>query len=69
MRIAVAKDTFSRNNIHSTQKELFGTFHCRAQRTGHLKKGAELFGDLPNVLFEENPEDEMVRENNKWRGS
>ena len=35
-----------------------------AQRPGHKKIGAEVLGELSNVVLEQNGEDKMVRESN-----
>ena len=38
--------------------------HCITQRSGHKKIESEVFGELLNVVLEENEEDKMSRENN-----
>ena len=44
---------------------MFGSLFYMAQRPGHKKIGAEVFGDLRNVVLEQNGQDKMVRESNQ----
>ena len=54
---------------HLTEKYwlsvMFGALIYMAQRLGIKKTGAEVFGELRNVVLEENGEDKMVRESNQ----
>jgi hypothetical protein len=45
---------------------MFGVLLYMAQRPGHTQKniGTEVFGELSNVVLEENGEDKMIREIN-----
>ena len=53
---------------HLTEKYwlsvMFGALIYMAQRLGIKKTGAEVFGELRNVVLEENGEDKMVRGSN-----
>ena len=44
---------------------MFGALLYMAQRPDTKKIGAEVFGELLNMVLEESVEDKMVRESNK----
>jgi hypothetical protein len=76
MRIAIVKEAFNRKNItldkqakQWTQEEIGQVLcleHCFIWLRGldTKKIGAEVFGELWNVVLEENGEDKIVRESN-----
>ena len=73
MRIVIAKETFNRKmslltsklNIELRKKLVVLSFeHCYTRDPDTNKIGAEVFGELRNMVLEKNGEDKMTRESN-----